>query len=510
MPVVAPGVAAGTGHARDITMSTHCRLVPALLGAPPLLLGVQSALGSPINQLPSLPYAYTSSAISVSIALENASVLPGPGTSWSASTSLEGAAIALGADDSQVAHQAAGNAVAVMTPADPLVSGGVFETPTILGRIDLTHATAVQATAGDALFARAMVKGVATIDDLTLQVLGQQQPATLHLTWNVADLGLTTGPTVSFAYIGQTVTVLQTILDAEGSPVDQTVASAGFAVVGEDGRLGASAWDLPGSSAVLDWLGATLTQPATADTGFTLSMPLGDAGMADGTSVAVTMRLDHVEYAAEAPPAAAPRTGPQAGSAGQSGRAVWNAATGLLSIDPLSLDILSAGAGATTDPVYADDPLSGGFLVLDPLRVLGAAGGRTYFAGGTLRLLSSDGDVLYWANTPGLVFDEALVDAQGFTLFAPLLNSAVADAAGSAWLADFIAMQGPSSPLLPELFLALDMPAGQSGWNTDFMASVTAVLSFAGAASPEVPVPGSLWMLGIGLAALAGVRRRDG
>lgn len=475
-------------------MTINRKLTSVLLQALPILLSAPTAVATPI------PFAYTSSEMSISVAAENVVLSPWPNMTTQSITSLQGAAVALGPQATETYHEALGSATVIVNPGPRVIEGGALNRSSEIARIDLAHSTLARSQSTDALFARVMVTGAARIDDINVEALDNGRPPALSLSWSLTDLGISTQPSASFAYMSQMLSIVQSGFDATGSPVSAPIGSLGFSFVSEDGQLSAIATDLPNSSAVRDWLGSLLSGTPAAGSGFSVHLSMNN--IANPAAFSFSLSLDHLEYAAEAPPAAAPRLGLQTGSLGGNTQAVWDAETGLLTVDPMPITLLSEDSTDWLDPSYVDDPLSTGSLKLDPLRLLSVDDGRAFFAGGSFQLLSNRGDVLYRANTPSFVFDERYVDEQGFNLFAPILNQAIGDANDSDWLSAFARLNTPNSLLLPELFISLDIP-GQTDtdWGSDFIAPIGAVLSFAGREYRSIPSPPTLLLLVVGLVA---------
>jgi hypothetical protein len=153
----------------------------------------------------------------------------------------------------------------------------------------------------------------------------------------------------------------------------------------------------------------------------------------------------------------------------------WDAESRTLSVDPLTVDSLSDGSSARS---FAD-PLAGGSLRVDPLSYAGRIDGRDYFIGNEVRLAAQDGDTLLRASLPLVVLDEALFAAQGFNLFAPVLNISEVETTNSPWLASYVSTAAASTRL-PELFIGAAPLPDPLDWTRDFVVPVKGVLSFTG------------------------------
>lgn len=157
--------------------------------------------------------------------------------------------------------------------------------------------------------------------------------------------------------------------------------------------------------------------------------------------------------------------------------------------------------------VFAAPYLEEIMLEIDPLQLITSYDGREYFAGKELRLVDKNGNVLYRASLPNLVFDDRLFESQGFNMFAPILNILEADENNSNWLRDYLSKTGLDSLLLPELFIGFD-PVDNAGniWKHNFNAAAKTILSFGGApltAPTAVPLPNSFILFALGLAGLS-------
>jgi hypothetical protein len=214
----------------------------------------------------------------------------------------------------------------------------------------------------------------------------------------------------------------------------------------------------------------------------------------------------HTEISYEAPPAAAYQVEDKIGHFApdsKSGQVHWDADRKILSFDDLSINTLTN----EFNQHYENDPLNGGMLEIDPLQLITSYDGREYFAGKELRLVDKNGNVLYRASLPNLVFDDRLFESQGFNMFAPILNILEADGNNSNWLRDYLSKTGLDSLLLPELFIGFD-PVDNAGniWKHNFNAAAKTILSFGGAplkVPTAVPLPNSFILFALGLAGLS-------
>jgi hypothetical protein len=433
----------------------------------------------------------------LSLRLEGLRVLSGTRPWLAAETRLVADSVALGLDGVPSLHQATGAALVVVQPGTGLDGSSEPGAPAEIGRIALQHGTVASAGPGEGLFARVRVTGTASLAGLVVEPIAPDLPALVHLDWRVSGLGIGSRAATSLARLSQVVTLTgQPLAGGPGGRLD-----AGFLLVGERGGIAGGVLDGAGGG-VGNWLQGVLSLGPATVPGLSLAFPVDPTGPS-----VITLSLEHLEESAQAPPAAAPRTGPQAGFSGDGAlpgerggpRAHWDAASGTLRLDPLPIDSLSPGGQAGIAPTYAADPLAGGSLLIDPLSLVWGVDGRRYFTGGGVTLLGAAGEPLFWASLPGMVWDEALADSQGYRLFAPLLNTAYLDAGASPWLQDFRLRGDFGSGLLSELFLAIDLPRapGADPWALDFSVPAAGVLSLAGRPIP-MPGPSTLLVLALG------------
>ena len=184
------------------------------------------------------------------------------------------------------------------------------------------------------------------------------------------------------------------------------------------------------------------------------------------------------------------------------------AENGILTFDPIPINLLNDRPTDRFNEKYLNDPLNGGFLEIDPLKLLTDTDGRKYFTGDQIRLVDKDKNLLFKASLPSLVFDDGLFGQQGFNLFAPILNILEANTGTSQWLQDYISKTSIDSLLLSELFIGFNPTGGDvSFWNQDFSAPAKAFLSFSGIPS-NVPEPLTIYLVTVGLIILVLAKRR--
>ncbi|CAL1239941.1 hypothetical protein [Candidatus Methylocalor cossyra] len=391
-------------------------------------------------------------------------------------------------------HQARAAAALQVAPLSSRPASG----PVPLVALHSTTATAAAAATPQPLFAKALAYSQGVASGITLHP--SPAPGTeafdpsLAVTWHVDQLALDSSPHTAFAYLRDTVEIVQQ--GAHGIHH----ATVGFTVAFDNGRPLFSYLEAPGDNGIRAWFGeyvqareqAIAVLPNAPGIDLTLPVP----GPLDGTQLAI--RYTHLELAQEAPPRAVIQTGAAAGfTPGHSGpapEAHWNPATGTLTFDSIPLTTF-------TEPGSAGDPLHGGSLEIGPFRMLGTVDGRTYFEGDTLSLWGRDGTLVLRASLPTLVFENALKPLQGFDLFAPLLYVMEAEPGISPWLDAFLQAYRPELPAIPELFIGLEPSfTTPAPWTSHFDVPVTALLSYAGApkaTSPrgQIPAPGTLALL---------------
>lgn len=195
------------------------------------------------------------------------------------------------------------------------------------------------------------------------------------------------------------------------------------------------------------------------------------------------VRVDnnHTEISYEAPPAATNQIGVTVGHTyfedNDAYRLHWDAGSRYLSFDKMPINTLINAQNQYNQ----NDPLSNGYIEIDPLYLLTHLDGRDYFLGSELRLYDENDQLVFRASLPSIAFDDELFENQGFNMFAPILNILEADPVASNWLQEnFFSNITVDSSLLPVLFIGFDPSCIESDlWSEDFDAPLTAVLSFS-------------------------------
>lgn len=355
-----------------------------------------------------------------------------------------------------------------------------------------TSATAIFSSP---LFSRSTASGQGSI----YAWVSPSESSNLNLDWQINQLSLKAEPTSTFSYMSDVVNVVR---QTTQGLVRETVA--GFYTFLENGKqtmgfLGDNAV----SQTFKNWFDDNTVlagnqlrlNNSAVSLSVDISLPKHESPFFIG------IETFHTEASYEAPPVATNRVDERIGYSGvgpNSNQLHWDADTGTLSFDRLPINKLTTFFGSQ----YPDDPLSGGYLEIDPLQLMTQADdGRDYFSGKEIRLFDNNDNVIFRASLPSIVFDDAIFDKEGFNIFAPILNILEADPNASKWLKDYLSKATIDSLLLPELFIGFDPEDEENIWNDSFSAPVKSYLSFAGVQS--VPEPGELMLLALGFLALA-------
>ncbi|MCF7971683.1 MAG: hypothetical protein K9L22_11040 [Methylococcaceae bacterium] len=376
---------------------------------------------------------------------------------------------------------------------------------TALANINSAFRTFASAFSSEPLFSRAAAMSQSSVYAEVLPSLSV--PSVLNLNWRFNALGLQAESSSSFAYLSDTINVVQAI--ATGIKEIQF----GFYTFLENGQQTTGFFGDTSITQILEnWFDHNMTQNGSQ---------VALNANSDNLNIDLTLILEellflridhaHTEISYEAPPVAIHQVGDQVGYLAMSddnNKLHWDAGLGLLSFDSLPINTLSNNFNQQ----YQDDPLTSAYLEIDPLQRLTDVDGRHYFMGNELRLVDGQGAILYKASLPSIVFDDALYADQGFNLFAPILNILELNAGTSDWLQDnYLNNLDFSSLLLPELFVGFNpLNNGENLWNKDFSAPASAVLSFSGVPS-QVPAvvaePSGLMLFSLGFVTLCLKRR---
>ncbi|MCB1800533.1 MAG: PEP-CTERM sorting domain-containing protein [Gammaproteobacteria bacterium] len=429
------------------------------------------------------PLASTESRIAVHAGLDGVFVVPNAAAFLYAVSDAETkASSVLDGDRRLSSHIADSSAQATIERTELLVDGGPAETTQHITSIFLDHFTYAEALTDTPLGAWGKASSLVGFENV-LAVPGMPG-ASLDLAWQIDRLAVRTEPTSALSVVHHLATVTQKPLD--GNAAQELSTMVGFSILSQNGQQVITTYDLPGSTAIRDWLTGIIGDNPNSgiSAGPVVEIPLTSQFIDPVYGLPVVnlgLEVSHAEYSIEAPVSAVTRVAEQAGSVGNDAAAHWDAATRSLTFDHIPINVLSNDAQRWVAGQYRHDPLAGGHLEIDPLVYAGALGEDRYFIGNEIRMVGPDGNVLFWAALPTLKFDDKLIAEQGFNLFAPLLNLDWQEGNGSTWLDRFSKRMGNYDLFIPELFIGLDIPdsLGDAWMETSFDTSVDALLSFA-------------------------------
>ncbi len=320
----------------------------------------------------------------------------------------------------------------------------------------------------------------------------------LNVSWTINQLELQSFPSVAFAFLRDTVEIVQQVDD------QWSIDQIGFIIYVENGKTTRIPIDSTGNESIATWLREHIVSTengATVSPDSTLSVPIVLMDTNDPTkSVLLDIQNIHTEASYETPPRAVPQTGGKVGYAPDAAAATnihWNSENKTLTFDSASINILTNGKANRFTSSSPDDVLLGGSLTIDPLLYLTNYENREYFTGSTLKLFDRDDVLLLQASLPTMVYEDTLSSYQGYDLFAPILNIQQAELGRSEWLDTFLSEIGIDSDYIPELFVDLG-PIDDDVWLRSFDTQGTVILSFA---SPYLRVfaPSPLFLLLPGL-----------
>lgn len=293
---------------------------------------------------------------------------------------------------------------------------------------------------------------------------------TVVLDWTVSKLAVKTENAHTIAFASHQVQMFDPFPDVPGEPGavgDPVILKEfGFTIMSEDGAITRKEGS---SKTVDDWLaantevnGGELKLKDGAATTFSVSGELDPKlRSAPGAEISLYLNMVNYEFSYETPPIGNFQQGEKAGSEEEKGAGEpapnvhWNPATQMLRFDEIPIGTLSREAGGGIDPRYADDPLLGAVLHIDPLVFAMNPDGRDFFAGTELRITDGVTDFLT-ARLPSLFVDESLYALQGINLFGFLEDVELDLEAGSRWVNDYHRRLATDRSLIPELFVGLD------------------------------------------------------
>lgn len=308
----------------------------------------------------------------------------------------------------------------------------------------------------------------------------------LSLTLNFEDWQLQTSSISSLAYMQDTVSIWQ--INAEGQLLrHDEIGLFSYQINNQESIF--KAFGFPAHSKISD--------------GLMTNIPL--ALNAENDQLALVIASNHTQLSYEAPPRAVIQVEAAAGyraSDAQSGfypEVHWDPANKTLKFDPIPIDWLMGGWGASNADLNGD-PLLGGFLEIGDFTYITESDGRQYLSGSHLTLFDRLQQPVLTGIAPTLALEDALYAHQGFNGFAPILliEQNPDSPIQSAWLDNFLSGLSVDSLYLPELFIGFNPIRLEE---VPFSAPVSAALSFAGPRPPAIPAPepGVLWLLCGGL-----------
>jgi|GEM_PF-4867917 len=432
------------------------------------------------------PLARTESEMTIAVDLDGAWVVANPLALFTSSADTKTKASADLSDNSLSGHIADAIAIAEILPGDLVARGGPSLSSNRIATIDLASFTRAESLFDQPLGAWAESIGGAGIDRVTLVPLTND--ASIDLTWDINRLAVETSPSSALSVMHHVAAITQSPID--GDPSQAVTTLLGFSILSQNGETSYTSYELPGSSAIGDWL-ASANDPAGSITGFgpSVAVPLTRQFIDPVThlpGVNVALNVAQYEYSIEAPAVAVRQVAEQAGGVDSGAQVHWDAFTKSLMFDPIPINILSASDQRVLADQFSHDPLIGARIEIDPLLYAGSLDGKDYFLGTEMRVLGANDEVLFWGATPTVVHDGTLYSESGFNLFAPLLSLDWANGDRSSWLDQFGLRTDDDDLFMPELFLGFDLPdvLAEDWLGEDFDAAVSALLSFA--SSPAI------------------------
>ena len=450
-----------------------------------------------------VPSASTSSKLDLFVSLSGLQLqLP---LFSSAATTAQTATAATGLDPlgGLSGHFSSADSSVTIQPLERSGSGTDFSGAAPAFSINMQYQTLAESLWTGPMGARASASGSASSGDMTVTAT---PGATLSLDWIFGELRLDADLPASLSTVQHMVSVSLESLAAESA--GPSVFQVGFSATARDGETRWTAYDIPGSTAISDWL-HTMLASGTGQSGYPLNGPTLTLPLYDGSSsaalpreVTIAVEVSHMEYSSEAPLAPVRPVGEQAGAEETGAMTHWDAAQRRLSFDQFPLNIFLDASGSPIRDDGAKDPLATARLEIDPLVYIGDFNQEGHFVGtGGVRLVAQDGEILFETELSGLVYDERLYELEGFNLFGPLLSPPPAPATESRWLTAFHERTNGRIFYLPELFIDIGLPAatGSPGerWSSDFSVPANATLSFAGPALVALPGSAALLLLGL-------------
>ena len=458
-----------------------------------------SILKSSNTNVPVLPQIDPPRASTASTITIKASIPTGPTFSIDynnarASTLISTKTKSIAATFSKTKKQANTHAAVAQAATQVNATPSIENNSVNLATINLTHATAVASRNSEPFAGKAKASSQNAITGIKLRTNSNTQNAKtaespqskpidsdtlLNISWTIRQLELQTSPTVAFAFVRDTVDVLQQVGD------QLSIDRIGFILYMENGKISRIPIDTTGKQSIASWLRQNIHSTrdgATVSTDTPLDVPivLMDTNEPQN-SVLLSLQNIHTEAAYETPPRAVPQTGEKAGYAPDAAASTnihWSSETNTLTFDSASINILTNGDENRFDLPSPEDLLLGGSLTIDPFLYFTTYDNREYFSGNAFKLYDRNGNLLLQASLPTLVYENTLATYQGYDLFAPILNIQQAALGQSQWLDTFLSEIGVDSDFIPELFVDLGS-IEENPWQQSFDTKGKVILSFA-------------------------------
>lgn len=431
------------------------------------------------------PLASTQSDISLAVDIDGALVLSNPFALFTTGADTRTKASANLTDGSISGHIANAMTTAEILPGDIVVQGGTALSPKRIATMDFAGFTRAESLFDQPLGAWAESIGGAGVDSIAVVPLTSD--ASIDLSWDINHLAVETSPSNALSVMRHVAAVTQT--PANGDPSQAITTVLGFSIISQNGNSTVTTYELPGSTAIGDWLARSSDPNSAMGPGPSVAVPLTDQFIDPLThlpAVNVTLNVAQYEYSIEAPAVAVRPVAQRTGAIDSGAMVRWDAAGKRLTFDPIPIEILSADGQSKLAAQFRHDPLAGAHIQIDPLLYAGSLDGRDYFLGNEVRLLAGNGEVLFQGALPTVVYDDSLYAESGFNLFSPLLSMTWQEGDGSSWMDQFVSRMDAQDLFMPELFIGLELPDSPiENWlSNDFEASADVLLSFA--TSPAV------------------------
>ncbi len=431
------------------------------------------------------PSASTRSDLSLAVDIDGALMLPNPYALFTTGADTRTKASADVTDGPISGHIADAINSAEILPGDIVAQGGTALSPKRIATMDFAGFTRAESLFDQPLGAWAESIGGAGVDRIAVVPLTSD--ASIDLSWDINHLAVETSPSNALSVMRHVAAVTQTPANGDTSQAITTLL--GFSIISQNGHRTVTTYELPGSTAIGDWLAAAGDPNSANRPGPTVAVPLTDRFIDPLTRLPgtdVSLNVAQYEYSIEAPAVAVRPVAERTGAIDSGAMVRWDAAGKRLTFDPIPIEILSTDGQSKLAAQFRHDPLAGAHIEIDPLLYAGSLNGRNYFLGNEVRLLAGNGAVLFQGAIPTVVYDDSLYSESGFNLFSPLLSMAWQEGDGSSWMDQFVSRMDAQDLFMPELFIGFELPDSPiEDWlSNDFEASADVLLSFA--TSPAV------------------------